>query len=488
MPTLIDSLIVEIGIDAKNFTKGQQDAVEAANHALESIEANAKGMEHEAKRSMDALGGIKTQAIELFAIFTGGKGLIDFSSQLTHSNASLGRLERNIGVSASTISKWQGAARIFGGDAASMAQSFTAVSDALAGWKIGIISPMVADFRAISTAGGTVIDVNKGVEQSFLDLSANLKAIHDRDPATAGLLGRKLGLDPALFDLLIKGPGGVKQVLDYVNKIGVATHEDVDAFGELEKRMSQMGLKAESLARNVLGGEHGGASRITALADELSKPFLEAKPWDAIFQTGEYATGKPALFPGAAPGASPSTEGGAFASPVEKEQFIRQSAIAAGNDPDKAVKVARSEGFSQFYGDNNTSFGAFQLHVTPGGRGHAVGDEFQRLTGLDPSDPKNERATIMFAMEWAKRHGWSDFHGAARVGIGNWEGIGGNQGARPWDAAGGGSTTTTTTKIDVNGPVTINAGSGADGAKIAGKFVQTLKGQSFAAQANGGQN
>ncbi len=47
---------------------------------------------------------------------------------------------------------------------------------------------------------------------------------------------------------------------------------------------------------------------------------------------------------------------------------------------------------------------------------------------------------------------------------------------------------TTTTKIDVNGPVTINAGSGADGAKIAGKFVQTLKGQSFAAQANGGQN
>lgn len=470
MPTLIDSLVVEIGLDAKNFTKGQKEAVAAANSALESIEANAKGMEHQAKRSMDALGGIKTQAVELFAIFTGGKGLIDFSSQLTHSNASLGRLERNLGISASTISRWQGAARIFGGDAASMAQSFTSISDALEGWKIGKISPLIADFRAISTAGGTVIDINKGVEQSFMDLSANLKAIHDRDPGQAGLLGRSIGLDPALFDLLVQGPAGLKQVLDYVNRIGVSTKADTDSFGELEKRMAQMGLKAESLGRKILGGEGGVASRINAVADELNKPISEAKPWDALFGTGAYAAGqpKPSLIGGA-----PS---GAFGSQAQKESFIRSEATKRGLDPDVMVKVAKSEGFDTFLGDNGTSGSAFQLHVTPGGRGNAVGDQFMKATGKSPLDPANEAMAIQFALDDIKAHGLSAYHGAARVGLGSTAG----------GAGGGGSTTTTT--VSVNGPVNVYPPPGVDGKQMAGQFVQTMRNQSFAAQANDGQN
>lgn len=498
MPTLIDSLVVEIGLDAKNFTKGQKEAVESANTALKEIETGAKGMEYQATRSTSALGGIKTQAIELFAAFTGGKGLLEFSTQLIHSNASLGRLERNLGVSASTISKWQGAARIFGGDAASMAQSFTAVSDALAGWKIGIISPMVADFRAISTAGGTVIDINKGVEQSFRDLSANLRAIHDRDPAQAGLLGRRLGLDPALFDLLVQGPKALQQVLDYVNKIGVATRQDTDSFGELEKRISQMGLKAESIGRKMLSGRP--AEIILKAADFLNMTPTEAfnyfrgekkkgadEPGTPLFgppvDTKLEPTAAPAAS-GAGPVGDQSSAGqgapassGAFASQVEKEAFIRSESLKRGLMPDVMMKVAKSEGFDSFLGDNGTSGSAFQLHVTPGGRGNAVGDEFVKRTGKSPLDPANERLAIQFALDDIRAHGLTAYHGAARVGLGPTAG-----------GAGGGGGSTTTTKIDVHGPVNVYPPQGVDGEQMAGKFVNTLRGQGFAAQANDGQN
>ena len=466
--SVIDSLVVELSLDPSKLNKGQREALEAFKKTKEESVKSGKEIEEQAKKSGEALSGIKTQALELFAVFAGGKSFIDFTTSLTHSNAALGRLERNLGISASTISRWQGAARIFGGDAASMAQSFTAISDAFAGWKIGVISPLVADFRAISTAGGHIIDVNKGVEQSFLDLADNLKAIHDRDPAQAGLLGRRIGLDPALFDLLIRGSAGAREVLDYVNKIGVATKADTDAFGELEKRMNQMGLKAESLGRKLLGGEGGGASRITALADELNKPFFEAKPWDAIFGSGAYAPGqKQSMFGGS----------GAFGSQAEKETFIRSEAVKRGIDPNVAMATARSEGFSSFLGDNGTSGSAFQLHVTPGGRGNAVGDQFKKATGLNPLDPANERAAIRFALDDARAHGWGAYHGAANTGIGAWAGI---------DRGGGGSTSTTS--VNINGPITINAGPNADGAAIAGKFTETLKRQSFAAQANDGQN
>jgi len=473
--TVIDSLVVELGLDPSKFTKGQQQALDSAKKLEEQVNVSGKNVEEDSVRMGNALGGIKRQALELFAVFTGGQGAVNFVRGLTQANAQLGRLERNIGVSASTISAWQGAARIFGGSAEGMASSFQTISDAFAGWRIGVVSPMIADLRAISTAGGTIIDVNKGVEQSFRDLSTNLKAIHDRDPAQAGLLGRRLGLDPALYDLLIQGPTALQKVLDYVNKIGVSTKGDIDAFGELEKRISQMGLKAESLGRKALGdgenGEAGIASKIIQLADILN--MTPGQIWNNLTTTGTWGGKQPAkLFPNA--GGVNTT--GAFTSQDEKEAFIRGEAAKRGINPNTAMAVAKSEGFNSFTGDNGTSFGAYQLHVTPGGRGRAVGDQFRAATGLDPADPKNERAAIAFALDDARRNGWTAYHGAANTGIGQWQGI---------DRAGGGSNNTTTVHID---KVTVTPPANADADTFADRFSAAVGRQSFSAQSNAGAN
>lgn len=105
--------------------------------------------------------------------------------------------------------------------------------------------------------------------------------------------------------------------------------------------------------------------------------------------------------------------------------FIRETARKYGIDPDTAVRVAASEGLGSFQsqvrnaGGRETSYGAFQLYT-----GGGLGNSFQRDTGLDPSDPRNELATIDYALYQASRSGWGQWHGAARVGIGNQQGIG----------------------------------------------------------------
>jgi hypothetical protein len=479
--TVIDSLVVELGLDPKKLTQGQREAIDSFKKFGEDAERGGRNVEDSSKRATDALSGIRTQALSLFAVFSGGKGLVDFGVNVTRINAGVGRLERNIGQSASTITAWQGAARIFGGDAQSMAASFTSLSDAFAGWKIGIVSPVVADLRAISSAGGKTIDMNKGVEQSFLDLADNLKAIHDRDPAQAGLLGRKIGLDPALFDLLIKGSAGAKEVLDYVRKIGVATKEDTDAFGELEKRMNQMGVKAESLGRKLLGGENGGASKIIAVADWLNLSPSDAwkalkdqvKREAAIWRGEKVDDAKPAPLFTPTPGGS-----GVIGTAAEKEAFIRSEAAKRGIDPTVAMAVAKSEGFSSYVGDRGSSFGAFQLHyggVASGGMAvGGLGDEFTKKTGLDARNPATEREQIQFALDQAKQGGWGPWHGwkgAQFAGIGQG---GGSQGS--------------TTEINIE-KVEINAGPNADGTKMGQDFkTEVQRRQSAAAQSNNGQN
>jgi hypothetical protein len=475
MPTVIDSLVVTLGLDPSNFTKGQREALDAFKKTQDQAVESGKEIEGQSKKSMDALGGIKTQALEMFAVFTGGKSVVEFTQSLVKGDAAVGRLSRSINVSAQEISKWQGVARIYGGTAEGMAGSFTSISDAVAGFKVGAISPLIADFRALGSAGGKIIDINKGVDQTLLDMADNFKAIHDKDPAQAGFMGRRMGIDAGLLDLLMKGSAEVQKMLDRVNALGPATKASADAAGDLEKRWNAIFVRTEGTGRQA-----GLIPDIMKVADFLN--LTPAQIYDYLTNPNSKVRkpGTP-IYSDAAPGGAGGAPTGAFTSQADKEAFIRAEAAKRGINPDVAMAVARSEGFNSFKSaiPGEESYSAFQLHLTPGGRGNAVGDQFAKTTGLDVRDPANEARAIQYALDDIKAHGWGAYHGAANgAHIGAWAGI--DRGA------GGGSTTTT--KIDVNGPVNIYPPPGTDGAAMAGKFTQTLKNQSYAAQANDGQN
>jgi len=107
--------------------------------------------------------------------------------------------------------------------------------------------------------------------------------------------------------------------------------------------------------------------------------------------------------------------------------YIRETAKKYGIDPEVALRVAKSEGLSSFRsgvrmknGKEEPSFGAFQLYT-----GGGLGNQFRKDTGLDPSDPANEKATIDYALRTAAKVGWGPWHGAKNTGIKQWEGIGG---------------------------------------------------------------
>ena len=114
----------------------------------------------------------------------------------------------------------------------------------------------------------------------------------------------------------------------------------------------------------------------------------------------------------------------------EVEAYIRQAAMRRGIDPDIAVRVAKSEGLapgvwqSNLYrnGVRERSYGPFQLYM-----GGGLGNEFERLTGKSAADPSTVFQQVDFALNQAARGGWSPFHGARRVGIGDRDGLRGAQ-------------------------------------------------------------
>lgn len=133
-----------------------------------------------------------------------------------------------------------------------------------------------------------------------------------------------------------------------------------------------------------------------------------------------------------------STGGDRLASrPGEIETYIRDSAARHGVDPNVAVRVAKSEGgltdpYRQgeamlTYG-REESYGPFQLHMRQGGVGvRALRD------GIDPR--KDWKGGVDYAMQEASQRGWGQWFGAAKAGIGDWDGIGGRRTASAAPAA-----------------------------------------------------
>src|ERR1700679_3632228 len=239
MPTIIDSLLIEISIDASKLTKGQQEAINNLRDLEEQAHRSAVGTETSSKRMVSALGGVKTQALELFPVFTGGVGVAEFVKGMTVADAAVGRVSRSTGVSAEMISAWSGAAKLLGGDAASMAAEYIKYNDAFEGFLHGFGNPkLYGNLAGLSRAGGFPIDPTKGVDETLYSIADNLKAIKDREGAgAAGAIGREIGVgDPAFLDLLIRGREVTKQVREQVRAIGVATKDSTEAAGELVQK------------------------------------------------------------------------------------------------------------------------------------------------------------------------------------------------------------------------------------------------------------
>lgn len=137
---------------------------------------------------------------------------------------------------------------------------------------------------------------------------------------------------------------------------------------------------------------------------------------------------KPAAGASSAPSPAPSAAGAAPGAPTDIEGYIRRAALSRGIDPDTAIKVVNAEGGTSdpvrqsdvvYQGQREQSYGPLQLNVA-GGVGAAA-----LKAGIDPRDPAQWQRAVDFGLDEVARSGWGQWHGAARVGVGPREGIGG---------------------------------------------------------------
>lgn len=272
MPTIIDQLIVELGLDPSGFTKGQKEAASSIVNTKNQMSAQAKEVEGFSKRVLTSFSQVQNKVVGLFAAFIGGRGVKEFVAWQTVTNAEIARNSRVLGTNAAELSSWRGAAEIAGGTAEGMTGSIQGLVGEFQKFSLTGESGVIPWFRALNIDIANARGEMRPFKEIMLDLADRFSKMSAPRAAT---FGRAIGLDEGTINLLIKGRIAVAALVeeqDKLSKINDTEAESAEKAQAAWRRMEQAAARLGRVLINVFGSSltallSGAAEGISSLTD-----------------------------------------------------------------------------------------------------------------------------------------------------------------------------------------------------------------------------
>jgi hypothetical protein len=272
MATVIDALLVTLGLDSSGFKKGADDAAkaqskltDAANQTGKAIDKQEKALsEAQVKRAKEldtrsksiaqGFAKMRNEALALFAAFTGGVGIKNFFENTLKEEAGLQRMSANLGMSAVELAKYQLANERAGGSMAGMTEQIKAVNAEVSGRKFGEAWTDVLTQTGIFAArAGVAFDPDK--LKSGNDLmkvrSDILKGIIEKFGEAEGMYAdKKMGGSEDTYNLRKNGSASMeaqaeaqKDLAEQMARNGPAAEEFRKKWNDLEHSFKAMAIE-----------------------------------------------------------------------------------------------------------------------------------------------------------------------------------------------------------------------------------------------------
>lgn len=112
--TIIDALVVTLGLDSSGFKKGQKDVSDGLDDTRNDAERTAKDMEAAGKRAASFFGSIRNEIIALAGVSLSLYGVKNFVTEMTNSLTQLGVSSKALDMTAKELDGFTGAAEAAG--------------------------------------------------------------------------------------------------------------------------------------------------------------------------------------------------------------------------------------------------------------------------------------------------------------------------------------------------------------------------------------
>lgn len=336
MPTVIDSLVVTLGLDASKFTEEQKKAVESLRQFQDSATKHTKPVQ----KGMDDLVGtfkeMQGRLLAIGAIIATGLGFNRLVQDVTKLNTELGFTSKTLGITAQQLSEWEQVGRTVGASSGEISQNLKSLNAEIQEFHATGTSKLGAFMGQV---GIKPLQPNDTPDEVAKRLSGWYQGQSNK--AYAGhLLQSRGGLSQGMVNLLSLGPEEIQKRLDQAKRFA-PTDEEIgkftkltQAFGELLNVIERLTTKAIlpfvtaltkilSMLTDWLGkwaennqtpaeaaGEGFGKLGMPELKQNPSKPGLFQRGWNWLRGTPSGGAGAGASGGG---GANDNAPGGAGA-------------------------------------------------------------------------------------------------------------------------------------------------------------------------------
>ncbi|WP_274788006.1 lytic transglycosylase domain-containing protein [Klebsiella pneumoniae] len=250
--TVIDALLVTLGLDTSQFRKGQQEVSDDLKKQREDAKNTAKEMAEQGKKAASFFSSIKTELLALTGVTVTAGGLMSFVKSTTSGLMDLSIQSKALGMTARELDG-------FGKAAESAGSSFERITAALQGFqaaKQGSLfgdtsSPIFSGMRMLTALTGDTFNVYskdaKSLARSYLESLRKVK-----DPNIRRQIGAMGGFDDATIQR--NQEGRFLPDVDRLTKSSGITDASTKGAKELTAAWAELGQNLETVKNQIYVG------------------------------------------------------------------------------------------------------------------------------------------------------------------------------------------------------------------------------------------
>ncbi|HBR7891115.1 TPA: lytic transglycosylase domain-containing protein [Klebsiella pneumoniae] len=195
--TIIDALLITLGLDTSDFRKGQKDVSDDLKKQREDAKKTAKEMAEQGKKAASFFSSIKTELLALTGVTVTAGGLMSLVKNTTSGLMDLSIQSKALVLSARELDGWSKSAEAAGSSAEKISASLQGFQGAIQGARVGDYSSSIfGGLAQLNALTGQNFDV-WGQDASSL-AKTSLDALRKiSDPNLRRQVGLSLGFDDA---------------------------------------------------------------------------------------------------------------------------------------------------------------------------------------------------------------------------------------------------------------------------------------------------
>jgi hypothetical protein len=279
MATVVDELVVTLGLDSSQFKRDTQEVEQTTRRVSEEARKNAEQLEAAGKRGQEMVAGLTRGFREFLTLFGAGAaaaGFEHFLKSIATSDAALGRLSQNTGMSARDLSSWGEAAKRAGGTAEEASRTISGVNEKLLALQRG--QPVSPEFLQ----GLQRLRIDPSVLYGADSLKKTMDAIAEsaarmaqtNRPQAANYLQQMLGIDQGTANAMLEHGQNMRQYLEQLAQYGTVTRESAEAAQRMNASLSDMQQAVNNIGRSIMTDL---SPEIVKIADGMANWYAENK-------------------------------------------------------------------------------------------------------------------------------------------------------------------------------------------------------------------